>query len=1057
MEKLCFGCMRMKRSSPVCEHCGFDENAENLPHQLPIGTLLQNQYLVGRVLGQGGFGITYMGWDQHLSVPVAIKEYFPSGTVQRHTKISTEVTCTNDDSPEEFSKHRTRFLQEARILAQLSDIPGIVRVRNYFSENETAYIVMEYVQGMTLKQYLKNLGRPMTEAEALEIMAPVLKALQKVHENGLIHRDISPDNIMIPPDGDIKLIDFGTVRFLNRSDASKSTESVLKPGFAPMEQYNTRGNLGSWTDVYAVSATFHYLLTGRVPSEAMARIEQGETLPILRGNSTLSEKLIRSLEHGMRLKVGTRLQTVKELYELLYTDAMPEPIAKEPFVPRKETISSPAPEKKSSGKWIAAIAAAVLALAAGALLLLPRQNSPAAAEPEGMPVQVAAPSRQTIPTPGTAEEAAALYQQALDWEAEGSYGKAAIAFAKLGDYQDSRERSFLLWAKVPNRKTFSFYDYFNTAEGRYVEMIHAIRKDGSVMADTTFSDSLSADVLAQYATGAYREIVSIHGIIGLRFDGTLALPEDIQKYEPLAGWTDITALAVSEAQSESANASLYVGLRADGTVVAAGSSVIRNWSLDHWTDIVAIACSSDALVGLKSDGTVICAGLNSEVEKTLQTWKNIRSIALCGGHVFALTADGILINTENDHLESGITALVEGPYAIRNNGTVLAVTDEKGNVSNWTNIVGITGSSWQTAGLKEDGTIVFTADGYGFYANAKNWTKLLLPGQVIADPQVVYAQAESFLANSQLSQAAITFGSLEDYRDASRRSMELWQTIYRPTTVSAGYGCVAAIKVDGTVISPAIRDNRQYSVSGWRKVVSIHCGTSHTVGLCADGTVLSAGSPDNGLRNAASWRNITAVAVSADNTLGLTADGKVLAVGANNYGQCSVTDWQDIAAIASASHSVGLKTDGTVVAAGSNQNGQCNVSHWQNITAVRCASYQATGITAGLTVDGTVVLAGAYPELQNIVSRWQDIVALEVAVDQNSAFVAGLKADGTLVIASTRDDLVREVSGWHNIVAISANHSYLIALQSDGTPLCAGRAINGEFAVTHTTGIRIPK
>lgn len=282
-----------------------------------MGTTLQNQYLVGRVLGQGGFGITYIGWDQHLSSPVAIKEYFPTGVVQLHTTLGTKIWLANGEETQLFQKHSSRFLKEARVLAQLSDISEIVHIRNYFSQNDTAYIVMEYVHGTTLKEHLKKLGHPMTEREALTIMEPVLKALQKVHDQGLIHRDISPDNIMLPSNGGIKLIDFGTVRYVDDSGKSKSTETVLKPGFAPMEQYNARGNLGTWTDVYAICATFHYLLTGKVPADVHSRLEEGETLPALRSKEGISEQLILTLEKGMTLRSAERTQTIKELYDQL--------------------------------------------------------------------------------------------------------------------------------------------------------------------------------------------------------------------------------------------------------------------------------------------------------------------------------------------------------------------------------------------------------------------------------------------------------------------------------------------------------------------------------------------------------------------------------------------------------------------------------------------------------------------------------------------------------------------------------------------------------------------
>ena len=378
MKNLCFGCMQQKENSPICEHCGFDERTNNHPHQLPVGTLLQNQYLVGRVLGQGGFGITYIGWDQHLSSPVAIKEYFPSGVVQRHTTLGTKIWLANGEETKLFQKHSSRFLKEARVLAQLSDISEIVHIRNYFSQNDTAYIVMEYVHGTTLKDHLKKLGRPMTESEALSTMEPVLKALQKVHDQGLIHRDISPDNIMLPSGGGIKLIDFGTVRYADDSGKSKSTETVLKPGFAPMEQYNARGNLGTWTDVYAICATFHYLLTGKVPADVHARLEEGETLTALHRKDGISEQLTNTLEKGMKLRSAERIQTIQELYDQLYSKHT-EP------VPSSAAAPALSPKKKK----FPLIAAFVLiaAVAAGIFLL---SNTPPAvlAEPtEGLSVQ----------------------------------------------------------------------------------------------------------------------------------------------------------------------------------------------------------------------------------------------------------------------------------------------------------------------------------------------------------------------------------------------------------------------------------------------------------------------------------------------------------------------------------------------------------------------------------------------------------------------------------------------------------------------------------------------
>lgn len=356
--KFCYGCMRYKQTSPVCELCGFDERNLNESHQLPIGTVLKDQYVIGRVLGEGGFGITYIGWDRLLEMPVAIKEYFPRALVHRDLRYGPAVGCNGADK-EVYEKHRNRFLKEARTIAQLSSVPEIVQIKNFFAENNTAYIVMEYVQGITLKDTLKRLGRPMTEREALAAMEPVLRGLEKVHDRNMIHRDISPDNIMIPADGGVKLIDFGTARNMDDSMRSRSTESILKPGFAPMEQYNSRGNIGTWTDVYAICATFHYLLVGKLPPDAPSRIEEGEALPMLDAMPGISTSMKEALQKGMAIRVADRIQTIAQLRELLYSQperaaaATAKPADVPVRDPQREPERKPAqvPESRAEQNW----------------------------------------------------------------------------------------------------------------------------------------------------------------------------------------------------------------------------------------------------------------------------------------------------------------------------------------------------------------------------------------------------------------------------------------------------------------------------------------------------------------------------------------------------------------------------------------------------------------------------------------------------------------------------------------------------------------------------------
>ena len=352
MEQLrCYGCMQPRTEGKFCQHCGFAFDTPNAPHQLPVGTVLKGQYLVGKVLGQGGFGITYLGWDLYLSIPVAIKEYYPTGAVMRESTYGLAVTNCEGRTGSTFENNRRRFLREAQSLAQLTDVPEVVQVRNFFPENETAYIIMEYVRGETLKDHLQKQGL-MTPSQVFGMMRPVLEGLKKVHAEGLVHRDISPDNIMLLPDGRVKLLDFGAVRDVEGTNAMRSTQAILKPGFAPIEQYKSRGDLGPWTDIYALCGTMYYCMTGKVPMDAPERVMDQcgigwEQVPGLTAGQ------LHALNKGTELFPQNRLQSVQELLELLNAPSEeipqsrmePLPAAQESFSMTIPLVAEPAPEK----------------------------------------------------------------------------------------------------------------------------------------------------------------------------------------------------------------------------------------------------------------------------------------------------------------------------------------------------------------------------------------------------------------------------------------------------------------------------------------------------------------------------------------------------------------------------------------------------------------------------------------------------------------------------------------------------------------------------------------
>lgn len=184
----------------VCPHCGFDRKKyQPNPRCLALHTILAGKYLVGRVLGEGGFGITYIGFDLNMQVPVAIKEYFPVELVGRDTTSMTgdRVLSLSGEKGRTYQAGLEKYVMEARNVSRFSDMSGVVSVKDFFYENDTAYIVMEFIDGISLKDYMKKKGAPLSEEETLTLMRPVLEALQKIHEAGIIHRDISPDNIML--------------------------------------------------------------------------------------------------------------------------------------------------------------------------------------------------------------------------------------------------------------------------------------------------------------------------------------------------------------------------------------------------------------------------------------------------------------------------------------------------------------------------------------------------------------------------------------------------------------------------------------------------------------------------------------------------------------------------------------------------------------------------------------------------------------------------------------------------------------------------------------------
>ena len=310
----CLGCMNeLEAGTRYCPACGFDnQNTEQAPYALRCNSILHGRYLVGKVLGKGGFGITYIGLDLTLEIKVAIKEYFPMGEATREQSGTSALQWNYfGEGAALRRKGYESFLKEARKMAKLDQVPSIVRVRDTFLENETAYIVMDYVEGTTLKEALRKNGT-MTFSECVKFLRPMLLDLEKVHKQGMIHRDISPDNIMVKKDGSVCLLDLGAAKDM---PAVKGPESqmVTKKGFRPLEQYADEGNIGPWTDVYALCATIYYCITGKVLPAAIDRIEKDNLQFPEHLREPLTPEATDALTAGLALKSGERIQSVEDL------------------------------------------------------------------------------------------------------------------------------------------------------------------------------------------------------------------------------------------------------------------------------------------------------------------------------------------------------------------------------------------------------------------------------------------------------------------------------------------------------------------------------------------------------------------------------------------------------------------------------------------------------------------------------------------------------------------------------------------------------------------------
>lgn len=355
----CSKCMEEIHSYP-CPRCKFDiASFQPKSYALAPNTILHGRYLLGVPLGQGGFGITYIAWDLEEKKKVAVKELYPSGHASRYSTGGTDVIWSGDreskllmvDGPAVFRK-------EAAKMQKLKDVPQVVQVCEVFTDNNTAYIVMDFVAGITLKDYLMENG-PLNWDKTQKLLAPAIEAMIRVHKAGLIHRDISPDNMMIEPSGKIRILDLGAAKDLN-TNSGASSMIVAKGGFSPLEQYSQRGGSGTWTDVYALAATICYTLSGKTLPASVDRVNGDGDLWEQPVYKKLPPHVLAALQKALAVSPKDRTQTMEQFLSDL---RLSKPDAKKADAKRADTTKQEVPkpeEKKKSGRSTAAIVALVL-------------------------------------------------------------------------------------------------------------------------------------------------------------------------------------------------------------------------------------------------------------------------------------------------------------------------------------------------------------------------------------------------------------------------------------------------------------------------------------------------------------------------------------------------------------------------------------------------------------------------------------------------------------------------------------------------------------------------
>ncbi len=1035
LNKLCPGCMREIDIRPLkagehadaplhikghetavtnqkrCPYCGYNPNTyKQSARCLPLYTILAGKYLVGALLGEGGFGITYMGYDLNMETRIAIKEYFPVELVSRDTTSMTgdRVISLSGDKSVTYKQGLKKYVTEAQNVSRFSETPGVVSVKDFFYENETAYIVMEYIEGQSLKDYLKERGGRLSEEEALDIMKPVLEALVKVHEAGIIHRDISPDNVMLTfqdsqkedfsgrggagdrsPGGDesaavisVKLIDFGAARMTEKND-QKSLTIILKHGYAPEEQYRTQGEQGPWTDVYALCAVFYRMLTGQTPVPAMDRLFRDDLKSLEELNANVTKSTQAAILKGLAVKREDRIRTVTELMQALY---------------ERKAIKNHSGRKLLLAAGICS-GCLLLTAAAGAILLWshpqeqskgnfpevnPAENGsePEAIAPEiGETVEfeaeelgetVAFPDSQTSLSIGGTHALFVMPDGTVKARGANAYGQCMVK-----DWRDIVAVSAGPWHSLGLRSDGKVFAAGRNGNGECDvdtwENVVSIAAGGN---DVSYGLTAEGKVLAcgmnagdHFSHAAeWEDIVAITstdwgGVIGLDREGTVhyagsaeGVDEDgslrpfrfEEEYLPVSGWTGVKHLFLFSEDT-------LLGLKEDGSLMSAcikESAVPHDTLLpEEWQEIKQLYVGWP-VVGVKRDGTMVF-GSDSDVmaidmQGALSEWDQVQAVGVMGGMAIGLGKDGTILEYRQNVGNADIETMdnLEWIHVLESSdGDNLVAMDRENRILTHGG-GGIYLNPLETLNTAEEMSARMIADFVGEDA------------VVLKDGRVCFyrdwAGGGTWMGDAEPYTGGHVVQALELQR---RYQRHLYAFLLEDGHVEI---CLAGPDLENGALAEEMERQRQ-SVTGaesWEEVVRIAGSAQNGLyGLHRDGTVSLARAGET--KKMENCQGITGLAGRGGDILGVKEDGSVEVIAAGEYavmfGRTQVSAWTGIQDISMGeSHVAGLREDGTVIAAGSNHEGQCDVEDWTDVI------YLTTGrnCTLGITSAGQLKMAG---------------------------------------------------------------------------------------------------